>query len=116
MRRWWCGERERRCAPVRAGEVSDVMNLYVISYDVPDTRRRTRMADTLLGFGERVQRSVFECILDDGQYHDLRQRMDRIVNAATDSVRYYNLGAVRRADVEVQGLGTLSVLPQVYVV
>ena len=38
---------------------------YVVSYDMPDDRKRTKMAKNLLDFGTRVQYSVFECILDD---------------------------------------------------
>jgi CRISPR-associated protein Cas2 len=38
---------------------------YLVSYDIPDDKKRTRMAKTLRDFGERVQLSVFECILDD---------------------------------------------------
>ena len=37
---------------------------YLVSYDIPDTKRRTKLAKTLEDFGDRVQYSVFECILD----------------------------------------------------
>lgn len=36
---------------------------YLISYDIPDDRRRVRVAKTLKDYGDRVQYSVFECIL-----------------------------------------------------
>jgi CRISPR-associated protein Cas2 len=39
--------------------------LILVSYDVPDDRRRTRLAHALKDFGERVQYSVFECRLDE---------------------------------------------------
>jgi CRISPR-associated protein Cas2 len=89
---------------------------YVVSYDVPDDRRRNRMAKTLLGFGERVQDSVFECLLDAGQMHELRRRLDKLIDANADSVRFYNLGAVTSADVEVQGIGSVTKVPAVYIV
>lgn len=88
---------------------------YVVSYDVPDDRRRLRIAKALLGFGERVQRSVFECLLDDDQMHALRRRLDKIIDVKEDSVRFYNLGAVTSADVEVQGLGEPTEVPAVYI-
>jgi CRISPR-associated protein Cas2 len=36
---------------------------YVVSYDIPEDRKRDRASKTLLDFGARVQYSVFECIL-----------------------------------------------------
>lgn len=38
--------------------------LYVVSYDIPDDKRRTRVHSALTGFGTWVQFSVFECFLD----------------------------------------------------
>ena len=35
------------------------MFLYVISYDIPDDKRRKKIADLLEGYGQRVQYSVF---------------------------------------------------------
>ena len=45
--------------------------LIVVSYDVPDDRRRTRLAHILKDFGERVQYSVFECRLDERALRDI---------------------------------------------
>ena len=39
-------------------------HLIVVSYDIPDDRRRLRLANTLKDFGIRVQYSVFECRLE----------------------------------------------------
>ncbi len=89
---------------------------YVISYDVADDKRRNRIAKTLLGYGDRVQDSVFECLLEAQQMHELRARLDKIIDARADSVRFYNLGAVTSADVEVQGLGRVTTVPAVYIV
>jgi CRISPR-associated protein Cas2 len=93
-------------------------HFYVISYDVPDDRRRSRIARALLGYGERVQRSVFECILDDSQYAALRARLERLIKPGEDSVRTYRLGPESRAgvDVDIQGLGARTEAPAVYVV
>jgi CRISPR-associated protein Cas2 len=41
---------------------------YVVSYDIPEDRKRDRVSKTLLDFGARVQYSVFECILDGKQF------------------------------------------------
>jgi CRISPR-associated protein Cas2 len=63
----------------------------VVSYDIPDDRRRTRLHNQLKGFGTRVQYSVFECILDDAQWARLDLMVRRTINAKEDHVRYYRL-------------------------
>ncbi|MGY4610889.1 CRISPR-associated endonuclease Cas2 [Thermostichus sp. MS-CIW-38] len=47
------------------------MQLYVITYDIPDNKRRKKVSDLLEGYGRRVQYSVFECRLEQHQYQDL---------------------------------------------
>ena len=47
---------------------------YVISYDIPDDRRRGQLAKVLKGFGTRVQYSVFEAHLNRTQYDDTQTR------------------------------------------
>ncbi len=88
---------------------------FVVSYDVGDDKRRNKIAKTLLGFGERVQKSVFECLLNETQYADLQKRLERHIDLQHDSIRYYNLGGVQQADVTVRGLGTVTELPTVYI-
>jgi CRISPR-associated protein Cas2 len=43
------------------------------------------------GFGQRVQKSVFECVVNDVQYELLKHRLAREVKAAEDSLRIYRL-------------------------
>jgi CRISPR-associated protein Cas2 len=73
--------------------------LILVSYDIPNDRRRTQLAHTLKDFGERVQYSVFECRLDDDQLDHLRSRIAKLVEPEEDSVRLYRLCAdcVRRS-------------------
>lgn len=63
----------------------------VVSYDIPDDRRRTRVMNTLKDFGARVQYSVFECDLKAEDYRRLRQRLNEVVNRREDNVRFYVL-------------------------
>jgi CRISPR-associated protein Cas2 len=90
--------------------------LIVISYDVANDRRRTRLAKELENFGRRVQYSVFECLLDVRQLERLRTRLLRRIEASEDSIRIYSLCQDCRAKVEVHGLGTVTEDPKVYVV
>ncbi|RMH78952.1 MAG: CRISPR-associated endonuclease Cas2 [Calditrichaeota bacterium] len=89
---------------------------YVISYDIVEDRIRHRVMKLLKGFGFHVQKSVFECILTDGQIRRLRDRLQKLINQDTDSVRIYRLCGECRHNVEILGRGEISDLPLVEVV
>lgn len=76
---------------------------YVIAYDISDDKRRTKVHKTLSGFGQWTQYSLFECHLSDKQYLQLRQKLDRLLEAEEDSVRFYRLCAACLAKVETTG-------------
>lgn len=63
----------------------------VISYDIPDDRRRTKVMKVLKDFGRHVQYSVFECDLKRDDYARLRQRLKKLVNPRQDNIRFYVL-------------------------
>jgi CRISPR-associated protein Cas2 len=52
--------------------------LWVIAYDSPSNKRRRKLAKLLVGYGERLQWSVFECRLQPHQLQRLRQGLNRI--------------------------------------
>ena len=71
--------------------------LVVITYDV-DTgdaagRKRLRqIARQCVNYGQRVQNSVFECLLDTAQCRSLQSRLCGIMDMEKDSLRFYYLG------------------------
>jgi len=79
--------------------------LVLVSYDVstttPEGRSRLRrVAKTCLNYGQRVQNSVFECLVDPAQWADLRQRLLEEIKQEEDSLRFYFLGSNWRRRVE----------------
>lgn len=71
--------------------------LVVVSYDVSTkapggTRRLRRVAKTCENFGQRVQNSVFECIVDPEQWTRLKLRLLDEYKPEEDSLRFYYLG------------------------
>jgi CRISPR-associated protein Cas2 len=88
--------------------------LIVVSYDVPNNRRRTRVAHALLDFGERVQLSVFECLLEAADLDLLREKILREIELTEDSVRIYRLCETCRAKAEIHGLGKITEDPNLY--
>jgi CRISPR-associated protein Cas2 len=89
--------------------------LIVVSYDVSNDRRRTRLAHTLKDFGQRVQYSVFECRLDAEALDRLRQQIEKLTDPLEDSVRIYRLCLECEQKVEIHGLGKVVEDPDVYV-
>jgi CRISPR-associated protein Cas2 len=65
--------------------------LVIISYDIVDTKRRTKLAKKLLNFGMRVQYSVFECELDAKQIAAMKKQVLEYVDLEKDSLRLYKL-------------------------
>lgn len=76
------------------------MGLLVVAYDVADDRRRVRLHTLLLGYGDPVQESVFECELDERRARELKRKVRRLVRAPADRVRYYPLCVACAARIE----------------
>lgn len=79
--------------------------LVLVSYDVATTdpggpRRLHRVAKVCQNYGQRVQYSVFECIVDPAQWAVLRQRLIDEINPKEDSLRFYFLGSNWKRRVE----------------
>lgn len=72
--------------------------MYVlVTYDVAgnDTdaaRRLRRVAKLCCEYGQRVQYSVFECLIEPAQYERLKADLKEVINMSQDSIRFYNLG------------------------
>jgi len=79
-------------APVVAGCHTDT-EFVLVSYDIPDDRRRGRVHRLLSGFGAWVQYSVFECYLTKRQQVELAARLAREIRPAQDHVRIYRVCA-----------------------
>jgi CRISPR-associated protein Cas2 len=80
----------------------------VVSYDVSTTdskgsRRLNRVAKACKDYGQRVQFSVFECIVDPAQWAVLKNRLINEIDQEVDSLRFYFLGSNWRRRVEHVG-------------
>lgn len=82
--------------------------MMVVSYDVATTtsagrRRLRRVARECQNFGQRVQNSVFECVVDPEQWARLRLHLLEIFEPEEDSLRFYHLGSRWKGRVEHHG-------------
>jgi len=87
--------------------------MYVlITYDVSTLdkqgqRRLRQVAKTCEDWGQRVQKSVFECKLDPAQLATIKRALIDTIDPTTDSLRIYNLGANWKHRVEHVGVGAV---------
>ena len=62
--------------------------MILVSYDITEPRRLRRVAKVLKRYGLRVQKSVFECEIDDRLYRELRSKLERVIKD-NDSILCY---------------------------
>lgn len=79
--------------------------MVLITYDVETVsasgkRRLRKVAKQCVNYGQRVQNSVFECLVSPAQFAELKHKLENIVNCEKDSIRYYNLGSSWHSKVE----------------
>ena len=83
--------------------------LVVITYDVntEDAAGRKRLrnvAKVCVNYGQRVQNSVFECVLDAAQYRLVKHQLEQLILPDKDSLRFYQLGDRYQNKVEHFGI------------
>ena len=82
--------------------------LVLVTYDVKTSqaggsKRLRRVAKACKDYGQRVQYSVFECLIDPAQWTTLRQRLIDEIDPLEDSLRFYFLGSNWKHKVEHVG-------------
>ncbi len=80
-----------------------VLVTYDVAMDETGQKRLRRVAKACKDYGQRVQYSVFECILDPARWAFLRQRLIDEIDQEKDSLRFYFLGSNWRRRVEHVG-------------
>ena len=81
----------------------------LVSYDVSTVdaagrKRLHKVAKECVNYGQRVQNSVFECLLDNTEYVQLKNELRLIIDEREDSLRFYKLGNNWTGRVETLGL------------
>lgn len=83
--------------------------LVVVTYDVSTTnnegrKRLRKVARICQNYGQRVQNSVFECIVDATQLSLLKLELTKVIDITQDSLRFYQLGNKYKTKVEHIGV------------
>lgn len=79
--------------------------MVLITYDVKTEtesgkRRLRKVSKKCQDYGQRVQNSVFECLIDPAQLRELQHVLRKIIDPEVDSLRFYYLGDKWKSRVE----------------
>ena len=81
--------------------------MVVVSYDVAKDnngeKRLRKVAKACENYGQRVQYSVFECLVEPQQWVSLKHKLCMVIDKELDSLRFYMLGAKWKKRVEHVG-------------
>ncbi len=85
-----------------------VLITYDVNTETPAGRKRLRqVARKCVSHGQRVQNSVFECLLDAAQFVVFKSELTSLIDPDLDSLRFYQLGNNYKNKVEHVGVHPL---------
>lgn len=85
--------------------------MVIVTYDVETStangaKRLRKVARECVNYGQRVQNSVFECVLDEPQFSILRHKLEHVIDKEKDSIRFYFMGKNWDRKIEILGKET----------
>lgn len=81
-----------------------VLITYDVNTETPAGRKRLRhVAKLCVDYGQRVQNSVFECSVSPADFVEIKDKLTKIIDMESDSVRLYRLGKHWQKRVEILG-------------
>lgn len=66
------------------------MNM-IIAYDIADARRLVKIGRIMEDYGLRVQKSIFEAEIDERRFHEMKGRIELLIDKEMDGVKYFPL-------------------------
>jgi len=79
-------------------------HLYVVAYDIPDDKRRTKVHKLLKGFGQWTEFSLFECFLTRKELLLMSAKLSKHLDAGKDRVRIYTICDACLTKIETVGI------------
>ncbi|WCN08274.1 CRISPR-associated endonuclease Cas2 [Marinomonas mediterranea] len=80
-----------------------MVQLVLITYDIAEPKRLRRIAKTLESYGERMQKSVFECGLTPDALKSLTFKLERCIDPSEDSILIQPIHQHNRGNIRWQG-------------
>lgn len=86
---------------------------YIVSYDICDAKRLRQVLETVRGYGDHLQYSVFRCDLNPTERLQLRDALSKIIHHLEDQVLFIDLGPEDgRARLVFESLGRDYLAPE----
>ncbi len=86
---------------------------YVVTYDISDPKRLRKVFRLMLGYGDHLQLSVFQCELNARELVELKHALGEVIHHNEDQVLFANLGPVEgRGSEAIDSLGRVYVDPE----
>ena len=79
--------------------------MYIVTYDIADSRRWRRVFKTMNGFGEWIQLSVFQCRLSRRRRAELETKLRELVKAGEDHVLLIDVGPAEKTELAIKSIG-----------
>jgi CRISPR-associated protein Cas2 len=79
--------------------------LFIITYDITDSRRWRRVFKTMHGYGEWIQLSVFQCRLSRRRRAELETRLRELVKTGEDHVLLIDVGPAGKIELAIESIG-----------
>ncbi|MCC7549070.1 MAG: CRISPR-associated endonuclease Cas2 [Burkholderiales bacterium] len=86
-------------------------HLYVVTYDIGDSKRWRAVYSLMNGYGEWLQLSVFQCRLSRRRHAELIATLDNIIDSVNDHVVIVDLGLAENVEPKVVSLGKAAFTP-----
>lgn len=80
------------------------MNM-IVTYDIADPRRLTRVAKVIKDYGTRVQKSKFEVTVDNRTFLEMKVRIENTIEPSEDGVKYFPVCDKCAGTLEIIGQG-----------
>ena len=77
----------------------------IVAYDIADPRRLNKVAKIIKDYGIRVQKSIFEVDIDGRRFNEMKGRVEDLIEASEDGVKYFPLCEKCAGTVEIMGQG-----------
>lgn len=86
---------------------------YIVTYDISDPKRLRKVFRLMLGYGDHLQLSVFQCELNQRELVELRCALGELIHHGEDQVLFANLGPVDgRGSESIESLGRPYIDPE----
>ena len=80
-------------------------HLYIVAYDISDTKRWRRIFKILHGYGEWMQLSIFQCRLSKAKRAELESRLREVIKNGQDHLMIIDVGPARNVDLQIESIG-----------